>query len=311
MNLNQQINTDTIVNGWKRISRILNPDILKKYAVSFEKRLRPNLKRTSILSKSKGGGIQKKPFYGQAINTVRHPINHDNKKRNETMKLWGQEFTIVDEGLAQEQVIGYVTELMSKHKELEQQQAHFLSLATLSEKAAIEADKAAVIIKAKAKSEAESEAARIIAEANAKSQEMLAEAKKTAHETTQHQVETIHQLALKEAAITRKQAKQQAQLFLIRTRERLESDLRHEVKEAYNRLLFYLQELVSRGNELDVKWKDKTLEICKNETFELEDYDMDSYTLASEVVSPFTLKNLNIETIDTHNESKEIAVVKS
>lgn len=248
--------------------------------------------------------MDKKQFYGKMLGSIRQPLNRS--ARNSKMQLWDQEFDIVDEGLAPEQVVGFITELVNKHKALEEQQEHFISLATLSEKAAMEADKIAADIKARARGEARAEAARIVAEANARSQEMLAEAKKAAQETTKQQVETIHQLALKEATTVRTQARQQAQLFLIKTRETLESDLQHEVKEAYNQLLFSLQELMSKGNELEVQWKDKTLELCKKESFELEGFDMDSYVLASETVKPFLLINeKNMAEIDIPDMVKE------
>jgi len=207
----------------------------------------------------------------------------DTAPRSAKRQLWGQEFDTTGEGLAEDQVLKFVNSFMSNYRALEEQQQHFLSLGTLSEKAAIEADRAAVAIRARARSEAEAEAARMIAEANQKSQEMLAEAKATAQGETWSQVEGIIVAARRKAAIIQTAAKQQTQIFLIRSREALEGDLRHEVKEAYNHLLFSLQELLRDGNELEAQWKTRTLELGKRETYELEGREASPSALAAEI----------------------------
>lgn len=197
--------------------------------------------------------------------------------------LWGQEFEIVDEGLSEEQVAGFVDNLMSKCRALEEQQKNFLSLGSLTERAAIEADKTAAGIKARARSEAEAEAARIIAEANQRTQEMMAEAKKAAQEATQQEVQGILQAALRKAAIVELQAKQQGQLFLIRSRESIEGDLREEVKEAYYRLISALVNVLGEGNRLELEWKDRTGQLRKRERFELEGYEAGRSALSAEI----------------------------
>lgn len=200
-------------------------------------------------------------------------------------QLWGQEFDIVDEGLSEEQVLGLVNDLMSKCRALEEQQKNFLSLGSLTERAAVEADKTAAGIKARARSEAEAEAARITAEANQRTQDMMVEAKKAAQEATQQEVQDILQAALRKAAIVELQAKQQAQLFLIRSREAIEGDLREEVKEAYYRLISCLQNVLGEGNRLELEWKDRTGQLRKRERFELEGYQAGQSALAAEIAA--------------------------
>ena len=204
-------------------------------------------------------------------------------------QLWGQEFDIVDEGLSEEQVAEVVGSLMSKCRDLEEQQKHFLSLGSLTERAAIDADKAAATIKARAKAEAEAEAARIIAQANERTQEMLVEAKKAAQEATRQEVQDILQSALRKAAIVELQAKQQAQIFLIRSRDSIEGDLREEIKEAYYRLLSGLHNVLGAGNQLELEWKDKTKQLRTSETFELPSRAEPYAALATEIAatSPF------------------------
>jgi len=197
--------------------------------------------------------------------------------------LWGQEFDVVEEGLAQEQVSDFVDTLMVKCRALEEQQKHFLSLGSLTEKAAIEADKAAAGIRSRAKGEAEAEAARIVAEANQKTQEMMTEAKMTAQEVTQQEVQNILQAALRKAAIVELQAKQQGQLFLIRSRDAIEGDLREEVKEAYYRLLSGLHNVLGEGNRLELGWKDRTAQLRQRDTYELAGPESTRSALRAEI----------------------------
>lgn len=199
-------------------------------------------------------------------------------------QLWGKDFDLVDEGLSEEQVAEFMNDLIGKCRVLEEQQKYFLSLGSLTERAAIEADKAAAATKARIKSGAEAEAARIIAEANQRSQEMMTEAKRAAQETTQQEVQNILEAVLRKAAITELQAKQQAQLFLIRSREAIEGDLREEVKEAYNRILYGLQDLLGKGHQIEMEWSGMTDQLRKSDTFELEWHEAGPSALAGEIV---------------------------
>ena len=203
----------------------------------------------------------------------------------------------MDEGLAEEQIAEFVNDLMKKCNALEEQQKYFLSLGSLTEKAAIEADKIAAATKSRAKSEAEAEAARIIAEANQRTQEMMVEAKKAAQEATHQEVQNILQTVLRKAAITELQAKQQAQLFLIRSREVIEGDLREEVKEAYNRMLYGLQDLLGKGHQLELEWSEITDQLRKQDTYELEWFEPGPAAFAGEITStpPFAVEGGEIE----------------
>jgi len=194
--------------------------------------------------------------------------------RPATRQILGQEFDVVEEGLAEQQVTEIIGTLTSKCRALDEQQRHFLSLGSLSERAAIEADKAAVSIKARAKSEAEAEAARIIAEADVRIQDMMAEAKKAAEEATRQDVHNALQAGVKTAALIEVQAKQQAQAFLIRSREAIEGDLREEVKETYYRLLSGAHNVLGEGNRLELVWNEKTGDLRNLDTFELNGSNM-------------------------------------
>jgi hypothetical protein len=211
-------------------------------------------------------------------------------------RLWGQDFAVVDEGLAEDQIVAFVDGLVNKCRGLEEQQRHFLSLGSLTERAAVEADKAAAGIRARAKAEAEAESARIVAEASQRTQEMLAQAKRTAQEASRQEVQTILQTALKKAAIVELQAKQQAQLFLIRSRDAVENDLREEVKEAYYRLLSGLHNVLGEGNKLEMEWKGKTGELRRRDAFELEGYEVVRSALSAEIARTSPLIGGEVET---------------
>jgi len=227
---------------------------------------------------------KKDSFWRRGFNAIRHLARpRGGKMKNGKRQLWGQEFNIVKKGLAEEEVTKFVTDLMSKYRALAEQREHILSLGTLSEKAAIEADKVAADIKARAEREAEAEAASIIAKANQRAREMMAEAKRAAQEATQKEVEGILLAARRKAAIIETEAKQQAQLYLIRSREAIQGELKDEVKEAYNRILSALQDLLAEGHDVEAEWTDKTTELWKRETFELEGYEAVPSSLAAEI----------------------------
>ena len=196
------------------------------------------------------------------------------------------------------QVVAFVEGVTSRCRALEEQQKHFLSLGSLTEKAAIQGDRVAEEIKARARTEAAAEAARIIAEANRKTQEMLAEAKKVARETTAQEVQSIIHAALRKAGIIELEAKQQAQLFLIRSREAIEEDLKEEAKGAYHRILNALEDLSGTGHRVEMEWKEKTGRLRKVETFELEGDDAVPSALATEIgrTPPLADRQANTDT---------------
>ncbi|RLC95375.1 MAG: hypothetical protein DRI39_00290 [Chloroflexi bacterium] len=253
---------------------------------------------------------KKAGFLKRAIGFFIHPLGGKGKREEPVeeipvpnvpperpkRQLWGREFSLVDEGLAEDQVVAFVEGLMAKCRGLEEQQRHFLSLGSLTERAAIEADRAAAGIKSRAKAEAEAEAARIIADANERVQQMIAEAKRNAQEASREEVQNILQTALRKAAIVEMQAKQQAQMFLLRSRDAIEGDLREEVKEAYYRLLSSLHNVLGEGNRIELEWKNKTSELRKRDTFELEGYEAVRSALSAEIARTSPLVSGEFET---------------
>ena len=204
-------------------------------------------------------------------------------KSGDRKVLWGKEFEVVKNGLSEEQVVGFVSELMDKYRALSEQKDHFITMGTISERAAIAADKAASEIKAQAQKKAEAEAGRIIAEASQKAREMVVEATKKALEVTKKETEDIIQVANQRAAIIDTETKQKTQLYLIKRRREIQDQLREEVKKTYNQLLSALQDLMGRGQEVETEWKNKTIELWGSKVFSLDWQDVSPVSAGAEI----------------------------
>ncbi len=104
-----------------------------------------------------------------------------NGASRDVVELWGREFNIVRNGLAEAQVVSFVNDLAKQHDLLLQRQDHLATLTRLAERTVSEADKLAEDIKAEARKAVESETARLVAEAQeaarTRSETMLAEMK--------------------------------------------------------------------------------------------------------------------------------------
>jgi hypothetical protein len=203
-------------------------------------------------------------------------------KSGDKKVLWGKEFEVVKNGLSEEQVVGFVSELMDKYRALSEQKDHFITMGTISERAAIAADKAASEIKAQAQKKAEAEAERIIAEATQKAREMVVEATKKALEVTKKETEDIIQVANQRAAIIDTETKQKTQLYLIKRRREIQDQLKEEVKKTYNQLLSALQDLMGRGQEVETEWKNKTIELWGSKVFSLDWSDVSPVSAGAE-----------------------------
>jgi len=204
-------------------------------------------------------------------------------KSGDKKVLWGKEFEVVKNGLSEEQVVQFVSDLMDKYRALSEQKDHFVTMGTISERAAIEADKAAADIKARAQKEAEAEAERIIAESNQKARAIVVEATRKAQEATKKETEDILLVANQRAAIIETEAKQKTQLYLIKRRREIQDQLREEVKKTYNQLLSALQDLMGRGQEVETEWKNKTIELWGSKVFTLDWKDVSPVSADAEM----------------------------
>ncbi len=203
--------------------------------------------------------------------------------QSRTKRLWGRDVDIVKNGLNEQQVTAYINELMLKYRTLVERQDHFLSLGTLSEKAALEADRMAADIRTRAKDEADTAATGIMSQAKQRAGEMLANAKKRAHELTRSEADALLEAARRKADLMETEAKQRAQLYLIRSRAVIEDDLKQQFIEVYEHLLSALRELLGQGHDIESGWKGKIVELWKREKLELDTYDAVPSILVSEI----------------------------
>lgn len=223
--------------------------------------------------------------------------------QNRTRRLWDQEINIVKGGLDEKQVVGFVGELIAKYRALVERQVHFVSLGTLSEKTAVEAERLAADIKARAKEEAEAEAESIIASANLRAQEMLSTAKKRAQDAKRREVDSIIGAAYQKAAAIDTEAKQRSQLFLIRARAVIEEDLKEQFRDVYNQLLSSLRDVLGEGHDIEAGWNGKPVELWRREALELEGFEAMPSLLAAEMAKAASLAGVEIETkIETPKE---------
>ena len=200
-----------------------------------------------------------------------------------TRRLWGRDIDIVEGGLDEDQVVDFVSQLMIRYRALVERQEHYLSLGTLSEKAAIEADKLAADIKARSREEAGAEATKTVARARQRAQEMIASARKSAQEVTRTETVNLLEAAHRKASVIDTEARQRAQLLLIKARAAIESDLKAQFSDVYSQLLSSLRDLLGEGHDIEAGWKGKLVELWKREPLELGAYDAVPSVLAAEI----------------------------
>ena len=202
---------------------------------------------------------------------------------NRTRRLWGQEIDLVEAGLAEDQVVSFLSELVQKYKDLAMRQEHFLSLGAVSERAAREADKLAEDKRARAGEEAAIEKEKTIAQANQKAQEMIVTARKTAQEVVRSETEDILQSAQRKGAIIEVEAKQRSQLFLIKAKAAIEDQLKEELQEVYQRLLSALRNILGEGDGIEVRWRGKLVELWNKEGLEPGEHEVVPLVMAAEI----------------------------
>jgi len=220
------------------------------------------------------------------------------KKMRGTKLLWGREFKTVKKGLAEEQVVDFVNEMVAQYG---------ASLDPLLETTATNAEQLAASIKMKAQQEAEAEAERIISQAKQDVQEikLSAEIAAEAKLATEKKAEDILSTVKRKTEIIETEAKQRTLLYLLKAREEIEKQIREDYKKAYSRLSSSLQDLMSVGQNIEVELKDKRTTLWESKSFELKEYETALLDTSEEVVPfPETLAPTETE-IESDIASKE------
>ncbi len=236
-----------------------------------------------------------------------------------TRQLWGKEFATVSEGLSEEQVVGFVNELLAKQREQEQRQETsdpFPNL--LSKRILAEAERDATALRLKAKNEAAAEASQIVAAAKLESQKILNSTKKDAIASAEQEAQSILDTAGQKAHLAETHALQMAHLFLIRAREEIQSMIASETKEVYNRLLTSVQDVLTTAQSVENDWTTKRIAPRWGQPAELKEYQatlLDSLMVGglnlealsqenSEEASPLSLEGTDTE-VETETEQSE------
>ena len=154
-------------------------------------------------------------------------------KHAHTRNLWGKEFSIVGEGLAEAEVVAFVSELL-------QRQEHHQSLMELAQRTVIEAEKLGRSLREKARGEAEAEATRIISQAQARAEEIDQQAQQAALSLK----ENAREEADAEAATIISQAQARAEEIAEEARQAALSQFRERVGARTQRLHDRFMEVV-------------------------------------------------------------------
>jgi len=137
------------------------------------------------------------------------------KKSAQVKHLWGQEFTIVNDGLDETEVSSFIGQLMQQNKEYAARQEHLNSLRMLAENTVIEAEKQAQHAMVESQEKANRAAEATIKEAEAKAREEANGIIMEAQEKSKADATTI----ISEAANEAERLQQKAQAILGETEE--------------------------------------------------------------------------------------------
>ena len=107
-------------------------------------------------------------------------MTDDTSPAEEKKVLWGQDFRVVTEGLAETDVVVFVEKLLGRHRERVQQLDHLSALNELATKTVEDAQALARSIEDEARAKASSESEEVIAEARREAESILEAGRRTA-----------------------------------------------------------------------------------------------------------------------------------
>lgn len=151
---------------------------------------------------------------------------------------WGVRFSVVPQGLSEQQVVNFVNDLIAKSKPQSDQEKHS-SLLRLAEQTVVEAEKLATEIKERAKKQIEAEAAKVKEEALASAKEAAAKLAREAEKDAAEKVTEAAERATHEAHAIITKAKREGQVILEEARARVkstESEMRLEAEFVVRRM---------------------------------------------------------------------------
>ena len=140
-------------------------------------------------------------------------------EKSEVKELWGVEFSVVPNGLSQEEVVSFVNNLMEQARKAGGEQDRQTSLLKLAEQTVVEADKLAESIKQQSRQEAEEEAAKVIAAAQGEAAERVQRLIQKAERDGTEQASEAVAKAEREAQELITKARKEAQLIVQAARD--------------------------------------------------------------------------------------------
>lgn len=180
-------------------------------------------------------------------------------EKSDTKELWGVDFRVVPDGLAEDQVVSFVNNMMEQNRSGRDEQERQDSLRKLAEQTVVEADKLAEEIRQQARQDAEDEAARtrsaaeeqarteadrIVKQAErdvaAESRVALARAKKQAQDIVtkaRSESKTIIQASRDRSTAMEAEAKLEAEYIVRRLTVKFVEEVRSVVTETSNSIL--------------------------------------------------------------------------
>ncbi len=164
--------------------------------------------------------------------------------------------------MAPDEVASFIEGLKADYESRLREKAESTAWDTFSKQVLAEAEREAARIKLRAKQEADVTASRMVADAKRQSQELTDRASRRAHELTEKGVQDILTAAQKKAQVTESRARQLSQLMLIRAREDIQDHISGEVQHAYHKLNAMLDDLMDSAKDIEVQWRERTLELC-------------------------------------------------
>ncbi|MBI3931337.1 MAG: hypothetical protein HY325_04875 [Chloroflexi bacterium] len=162
------------------------------------------------------------------------------------------------------------------------EQGSFDSFHSLLKTAIADAEEIAASVKMKAQTEAEAEAARIIAQANQESQEI----KRRAEIAAQREAENILAEANRKGQILEVETRQKALQFLMKAGEEVGKEINKEYQRAYSRLSSSLEELMNEGREIEMELEGKAARLLESTSLELKGLETVLLSTAEAILSP-------------------------
>ena len=180
-------------------------------------------------------------------------------------ELWGRQFDITSQGLAEHQVQALVDELRGKvrhlEQELKQQQEQSPRLNDYVQKVMGEVHQMEEKIRERAVSEARAQSAEIVGKAKQQARELVSDARKEARRSATLQVEELLREGRSKVSQIEAEALFKAHSHAVEERDRAGGELQQESAVVFHRLMVILQSLAEESENIQDEWNRKTIDI--------------------------------------------------